>query len=218
MIKRSKLWTVNFQFPNSNPCSSKDHLVMARSRGSARTSTRILTHFYDCPVHTQSSHVQQCGFYEWDHELQWRGANDSSWILQDRSNHCHFQHHDRYYVLDIYKGFKLWVYLYPVPILYRFHQCSRYSRNPRFGRMYRHSIRFVLWIECDWYHSKLSRDSVYSSLVRSSDLKSLIKTTIHSHNDHGWSWNQWYQYCKRNMYTDNLSIWSIDICVQGYEW
>ena len=29
-----------------------------------------LHHFLDCSVHTQSSHVQQCGFYECDHELE----------------------------------------------------------------------------------------------------------------------------------------------------
>ena len=53
-----------------------------------------LHHFLDCSVHTQSSHVQQRGFYECGHELEWRRANDSSWILHDRSNHCYPQHHD----------------------------------------------------------------------------------------------------------------------------
>ena len=29
-----------------------------------------LHHFHDCPVHTQSSHIQQCGFYQCGHELE----------------------------------------------------------------------------------------------------------------------------------------------------
>ena len=32
---------------------------------------------------------------------------------------------------------------------HRFHQCSGYSRNSRFGRTNGHSTCFVLWIECD---------------------------------------------------------------------
>ena len=34
-------------------------------------------HFHDCPVSTWSCHVRQRGFYECGNEFQWRGANDS---------------------------------------------------------------------------------------------------------------------------------------------
>ena len=52
-----------------------------------------------------------------------------------------------------------------------FQHCPRYSRNHLFGRIYGHSIRFVLWIERGWYHTKSPIKKVYSSLIRSYILK-----------------------------------------------
>ena len=92
-------------------------------------------------------------------------------LLYDRSNHCHPQHYDRYYVLDTYEGFELWMYLYPVLTHHQFHQCSWYSRNPRLGR------RAVILPASfyGWNVIDITRNrqviQVCSSLVRSSDLK-----------------------------------------------
>ena len=79
-------------------------------------------------------------------------------VLLDRWNHCHPQYHNWHYILDIYEGIELWVYLDPVPSHNRFHQCSGHSRNPRFGRTNGHSTCFVQWIERDWDHSKSPSD------------------------------------------------------------
>ena len=54
----------------------------------------------------------------------------------------------------------------------RFHQCSRYSRNPRFGRVYGHSTCFVLWIKRDRDHSQSpSNPSVFivGAILQSED-------------------------------------------------
>ena len=128
-------------------------------------------HFLHCPVQTQSSHVHQCWFYKCIDEYQWRKAKDSYWLLLDRWNHCHAQHHDWHSILDIYEGFELWMHLDPVPTHHRFQNWPRYSRNPRFGRINGHSTCFILWIERGYYYKKRQVIWVYSSLVRSSDLK-----------------------------------------------
>ena len=45
-----------------------------------------------------------------------------------------------------------------IPSYHSFHQCSVYSRNPRFRRTKSHSTCFVLWIERDQYHLKSPSD------------------------------------------------------------
>ena len=72
-------------------------------------------HIHQCPVHTQSSHVQHRGYDQCGHEHQWQGASDFPWIFLDRWNHCLAQYHNWYNVLHIYEGFELWIYLDSIP-------------------------------------------------------------------------------------------------------
>ena len=72
-----------------------------------------------------------------------------------------------------------------IPTFHWFHLCSRYSRNPRFGKTNRHSTRFVLWIERDWYHAKSSSDPsvlVSRAFLRSEDCQPEQQPA--HHNDH----------------------------------
>ena len=126
--------------------------------------------FHHCLIHTQPSHAQQCEYGQCGDEHQKRQANDS-WFLHDCWNHCYSQHHNSNLILDINDGLELWMYLDPVPILHPFHQCNEHPRDPWIGRTNSHSACSVLWYECDLYHSKWQVIQVYSSLVRSSDLK-----------------------------------------------
>ena len=67
----------------------------------------------------------------------------------------------------------------------RFHQCSGYSRNPRFIRSNGYSTRFVLWIERDLYHSKSSSDPsvlVPRAFLRSEDCQPEQQSA--QYNDH----------------------------------
>ena len=65
------------------------------------------------------------------HKHQWQGSDSPSWILYDRWNHCHAQHHDPHYIFHIHESFELWMNQDPVPILHPFHLCPRHLRNPR---------------------------------------------------------------------------------------
>ena len=94
------------------PYLSKGCLPTARSRGSIRTSIGTQPSLPSLSYSDPTRHFHQRGFYQCVHELWWRGVNDPSWILHDRWNNCHPQHHDWWYhVLHIYEGFELWIFL-----------------------------------------------------------------------------------------------------------
>ena len=155
------------------PCSSKAHLPMSRLSGSNCTSIRTQPSLplMSCSDKTQSNHEQQCGFFWWGEKYQWRGANDSSWILLDRWNHCHPQLHDWLYILHIYQGFELWMYLDAVPFLHLFHHPTNIREILGLeGRTVILSASFYGWNMTDITRNRLVIH-VYSSLVRSSDLK-----------------------------------------------
>ena len=103
------------------PCLSKVCLPTARSRGSIRASIGIQPSLPSLPY----SHPIKAFSTMWI-QLMWSRtrmtrSNNPSWLLHDRWNHCHPQHHDWYHVLDIYKDFELWVYLDSIPPHHRFH-------------------------------------------------------------------------------------------------
>ena len=129
-------------------------------------------HFHECPVSAKPSDVQQCGYHQCGHEHQWWRGNHPSLLLHHRWDHCYAQYHDWHHILDFYNGYELWVYLDSVSIPHPLHQCFRHPCDPRFGRAYGHSTCFVLWIQCDWYHSKSTSDPgvlVPHAFLRSQD-------------------------------------------------
>ena len=65
----------------------------------------------------------------------------------------------------------MWLYLDSIPAHHRFHEYSGYSRNPRFGRTNGHSACFVPLIDGGDSTRNHQVIQVYSTIVRSSDLK-----------------------------------------------
>ena len=113
------------------PCLSKVCLPTARSRGSIRTSIGTIP---SLPWLSCSDPTKLCSstsiLLMWSRTRMTR-SNNLSWLLHDRWDHCHAQHYDWFYILDIYEGFEVWKFLEPIPSYHGFHQCPRYSRNPR---------------------------------------------------------------------------------------
>ena len=86
----------------------------------------------------------------------------------------------------------------------RFHQCSRYSRNPRFGRVYGHSTCFVLWIKRDRDHSQSpSNPSVFivGAILQSEDCQP-EQQSVH-YDNHWWSHDQLLSISGGYLHTDD---------------
>ena len=115
------------------------------------------------------------------------------------------------------RDFELRVYLDSIPIHRRFHQCSGYSRNPRFRRIYSHSTCFVLWIERDWYHSKSPSDPsilAFCVFLRSEDCQPEQQSACH--NNHWRSHDSLLLIGGRHLYPNDNPIRLIDVPVPRY--
>ena len=98
-----------------------------------------------------------------------------------------------------------------------FHQCHGYSRDSRFGRAYDHSIRFILSIECDSYHSHSINDPRLLVTPISRCPRPITTTTICSP---PWSLTTpgWLSPPHRGGYlhSHDIMIRLIDVCVGQY--
>ena len=111
------------------------------------------------------------------------------------------------------------MYLGPVPPHYGFHQCSRYSWDPRFGRANGHSTCFTLRIEGNWYYSHSPSDPsvliIIGAILRSEDCQPEQQPA--HHNDHWRSHDQLLSIGGGHLHFNDIPIWSIDVCVSRHE-
>ena len=81
-----------------------------------------------------------------------------------------------------------------------------------------YSVCIILWIECDWYHSKSTSDPselIVGPILRSEDCQPEQQSAYH--NDHWQSHDQLLLIVRRHLHSNIIPIRSIDICVHGFE-